>query len=209
MTFQKIRIALFIAANFALLTSPNAQTTPVAPSASTATSTAATAAPASDAKRALAARMIVLQRGPEMERMAYQLTTNAVQPVIERWAPKLEAMPAAKQTKAREQLNTELKALGESTRKLIEAQMAKSADSALLQAYLDRFSEDELKEVVALFESPVFKKYQGMAPELGNLWIKDVVEKSRDAVIAKDKDFDAKAAVIMGVEAPKAAPKKK
>lgn len=209
MKFQNFKAAIFIAANFALLTGPQAQTTPVSTPTSTPSAPAATATPASEAKRALAAQMVVFQRGPDMERMAYQLTSDAVQPLIERWGPRLEALPAPRQDKAREQLNVELQALGNSVRKVIEEQMAKSADSALLDGYLERFSEDELKQLVAVFESSAFKKYQALAPELGKLWVKDVAEKSRSAVFAKDKDFDTKAAAIMGIDLSKSAPKKK
>ncbi len=136
-----------------------------------------------------------------MERMAFQLTGSAVQPVIAKWAPKLENMPKADQEKARDQLNTELKTLGDSTRKIIETQMDKSADSTLLPAYIERFSEAEMKQLVTLFESPAFKKYQTAAPELGNVWIKDVVDNSRTVVDEKTKAFDVIAAKIVGEKA--------
>lgn len=207
MTFQTIRIALFIAANFALLTSSQAQTTPSATPSTP--EVAAVEAPPSEAKRALAAKMVAFQRGPDMERMAYQLTSEAIQPLIDRWGPRLEAMPAAKQDKAREQLNVELQTLGNSVRKLTEEQMTKSADTVLLNAYLDRFSEDELKQVVAVFELPAYKKYQNLGSELGRVWVKDVAEKIRPLVFAKDKDFDTKAASIMGFDLSKVPPKKK
>ena len=130
--------------------------------------------------------------------MVFQLTSSAVQPVIAKWAPELESMPKAKIEKAREQLNAELKTLGDTTRKLIDTQMAKSADSALLPAYLERFSEEEMKQLLAMFESPIYKKYQSLAPELGNLWVKDVVDNTRSAVEDSAKAFDVVAAKIVG-----------
>ena len=48
-----------------------------------------------------------------------------------------------------------------------------------------------------MFESPAFKKYQTAAPELGNVWIKDVVDNSRAAVDEKTKAFDVIAAKIV------------
>jgi hypothetical protein len=156
------------------------------------------ATPAASAKLELAAKLVALQRGPDMERMVFQLTSSAVQPVIAKWAPELESMPKAKIEKAREQLNAELKTLGDTTRKLIDTQMAKSADSALLPAYLERFSEEEMKQLLAMFESPIYKKYQSLAPELGNLWVKDVVDNTRSAVEDSAKAFDVVAAKIVG-----------
>ena len=176
---------------------------PVAMAQNTPQTTPAPAAPATpaasaNAKLELAAKLVALQRGPDMERMVFQLTSSAVQPVIAKWAPELESMPKAKIEKAREQLNAELKTLGDTTRKLIDTQMAKSADSALLPAYLERFSEEEMKQLLAMFESPIYKKYQSLAPELGNLWVKDVVDNTRSAVEDSAKAFDVVAAKIVG-----------
>jgi hypothetical protein len=81
--------------------------------------------------------------------------------------------------------------------------MQKSSGTVLEKAYLERFSEDELKALVTMFEAPAFKKYQLVAPELGNIWIKDVIENSREAVFAQDKSFNDAAAKIVG-EAPAA-----
>lgn len=176
-----------------------AQSTPQAtPAAAATASTAAGTTTNSNAKLDLAAKLVALQRGPDMERMVFQLTSSAVQPVIGKWAPELESMPKARIEKAREQLNAELKSLGDATRKLIDAQMAKSADSALLPAYLERFTEDEMKQLLAMFESPIYKKYQTLAPELGNLWVKDVVDNTRSAVEESVKAFDVVAAKIVG-----------
>jgi len=201
---MKFRLALLLALAASFQSAAHAQATP-------ASAPAAAPAVATDNKQALAAKLVALQRGPEMERMAFQLTSGAVQPAIQRWAEKLDTLPVAKQEKARDQLNAELKIHGDSVRRLIEAQMAKSADSKLQAAYVERFSEGEMTQLVTLFESPTFKKYQTMAPELGDLWIKDVIENSRAAVLEKDKAFDAKAASILGTDAAekKPAPKKK
>lgn len=200
---MKFRIAILFAAAVSFQSGAHAQAaTAAAP---------ATQAVASDNKQALAARLVALQRGPDVERMSFQLTSGAVQPAIQRWAEKLDAIPVSRQEKVRDQLNAELKLHGDAIRKMIEEQMLKSGDSKLLPAYVERFSEDEMMQLVTLFESPTFKKYQSLAPELGNLWVKDVMDSSRAAILEKDKEFDKKAAAIFGPEAAdkKSAPKKK
>lgn len=171
-----------------------AQTTAPAPAAATAAAPAA----AGDAKRSMAIRMVALQKGaPDMERTAYQLTTSAIQPLVEKWGPKLDKLPAARQEKAREQLDAELNKLGAAVRKLIEPQMPRSADSVLVQAYLDRFSEEELRFLVSTFESATFRKYQAGAPELGNIWIKDVIDATREDVLKSTAAFEEAAAKIL------------
>ncbi|MBP8019129.1 MAG: DUF2059 domain-containing protein [Hylemonella sp.] len=196
-----LKFAIIFAAGIGLSTAVGAQNT------SAASTTANAAAPASDAAKALATKMVALQNGPEMDRMVYQLTSGAMQPLIAKWAPKMEALPASKQDKAREQLNTELKKTGDTTKKIIEGQMAKSANSVLEKAYLERFTEDELKAIVAMFESPIFKKYQSVAPELGNVWVKDVIDNSRGAVLAEGKSFDDIAAKIVDEKSSNASTK--
>lgn len=175
--------------------------------------TAQTPAADNSSKKTLASKMVTLQAGPEMERMVMQLTAGAMQPLVATWSPKIEKLPAARADKARDQLNAELKKTGDATRRIIEAQMIKSGDTVLTQAYADRFSEDELKALVAMFESDTFKKYQTAAPELGNAWVKDVVEHSRAAVLDQSKAFNEAANRIVG-DAPgsaagKATPSKK
>ena len=185
-----LKFAIIFAAGIGLSTAVGAQNT------SAASTTANAAAPDSDAAKALATKMVALQNGPEMDRMVYQLTSGA-----------MEALPSSKQDKAREQLNTELKKTGDTTKKIIEGQMAKSANSVLEKAYLERFTEDELKAIVAMFESPIFKKYQSVAPELGNVWVKDVIDNSRGAVLAEGKSFDDIAAKIVDEKSSNASTK--
>lgn len=184
-----LTFAVAMALEFGLLVPASAQTaTPI------------TTTFASDAKRDLASKLVALQRGPEMERMTLQLTTGAIQPLIAKWGPKLETMPVAKQEKARDQLNAELKVLGDGIRKMLEDQMNKSAETSLLPAYMDRFSEDEMRQLVTLFEAPAFKKYQSVSPELADIWIKDVMDSARGAVVEKEAVFDTIATKIIGTE---------
>ena len=69
---------------------------------------------------------------------------------------------------AKEGLNSELKKYFEDVSKTISGKVAKVSSGALIPAYMERFSLDELKQLVAFFESPAVKKYQASAPELGN-----------------------------------------
>lgn len=146
--------------------------------------------------------MVALQK-PEIERMAAQLTGSAVEPTLMRWQPTFQTIPDAKRAQLGPKVDAEVKAYADGIRKLLEGQFGKSADTALLNAYQDRFSESELRELVAMMESPVFKKYQNATADLGNLWVKDVVESSRSSVLARERNFDSKLAGLMGVEAPK------
>lgn len=160
-----------------------------------------------DTKRDLAVRIIAAQDGPEMNRMLDQLAGSATQQMVSNWNPRLGAMPADKRQKAAAALDAELKKFNDDALKLITAQAAKVRSDALATAYGDKFSEDELKQLLALMEAPAFKKYQTLAPELGNVFLKGIVEGTRSNVESRSKTFDAAAAKIVGAApAPQQAP---
>ena len=164
-------------------------------------------AQAADAKRALSVRVIAAQEGAELERLYEQLAGSATQQVVANWNPRLDAMPEDKRQAAANALDAELKKFNDDARKLVAAQSPKARESALIPAYVERFSEDELKQLVALMEAPVFKKYQTVAPELGSLFVKAIVDGTRGAVETRSKAFDTAAAKIVGTSsAPAASP---
>lgn len=158
-----------------------------------------------DAKRDLAVRIIAAQEGAEMSRMLQQLAASASQQLVGKWNPALETMPADKRQKAVASLDAELKKFNDDALKLITAQAVKVRSEALATSYAEKFSEEELKQLLALMEAPAFKKYQTLAPELGSVYLKGIVEGTRTAVESRGKAFDTAAAKIVGAP-PSAAP---
>ena len=152
-----------------------------------------------DPKIELATKVVALQQGPELDRLVQQLSGGATQELIASWGPRLEAsVPKAKQQKASEDLNVELKKYSEDTSKLIGRQVGKVSADTLVPAYAERFSLEELKQIAAFFESPAIKKYQSAAPELGNIFVQKLIEASRPEVVARAKQFDQVAVKIVG-----------
>ncbi len=159
-----------------------------------------------DAKRTLAARVVAAQAGPEMDRLLEQIAGSATQQLIGNWSDRVAAMPEAKRQSAVTALDAELKKFNDATLKAVTAQAAKVRSDALVTAYTERFSEDELKQLAALMEAPAYKKYQSTAPELGNVYVKAIVDGTRADVESRGKAFDATAAKITGTPAPNGAP---
>lgn len=158
-----------------------------------------------DPKTEWATKVVALQQGPELDRLLEQLAGSTAQDMIANWGPKLEAnVPKAKQQKASEALNVELKAYAGDAKQLIGKQVSKVSTDVLVPAYAQRFTLEELKQIAAFFESPAIKKYQATAPELGNAFIQKLVEASRPDVVARVKQFDDAAVKIVG-NAPAAA----
>jgi len=152
-----------------------------------------------NAKTELAARVVSLQQGPELERLVVQLAGSTTQQLIANWGPKLEAnVPKARQEKASEELNTELKKYVDDAVQLINKQVKKVSADVLVPAYAERFTQEELQQIAAFFDSPVIKKYQLASPELGNAFVQKLVEVTRADVVARARQFDDAAQKIVG-----------
>ena len=161
--------------------------------------TTALHAQTSDPKTEWAKKVVALQQGPELDRLVAQLAGSTTQELIATWGPKLEAnVPKAKQQKASEDLNVELKKYAEDTNQLIGKQVSKVSADVLVPAYAERFTVEELRQIAAFFESPAIKKYQATTPQLGTIFIQKLVEASRSDVVARAKRFGDAALKIVG-----------
>ena len=59
-------------------------------------------------------------------------------------------------------------------------------------------SGDELRQLLTFMESPVVKKYYAANPQMASLLAEKLVEATRSEVDAHIKDFDTRAAHILG-----------
>lgn len=156
-----------------------------------------------DSKLEWATKTVALQQGPELDRLIGQLAESSSQDLVQSWGVKLRAdVPKAQVEKAAESLNVELKKYNDDVSKIIKNKVNKASADSLIPVYMERFSLDELKQLVAFFESPAVKKYQATAPELGNVFINQLIMETRADVSARAKIFDDVATKIVG-SAPK------
>ena len=163
----------------------------------------ASLAQSADPKMDWATRVVALQQGPELQRLVGQLADSATQEILQNWAPKLQSnVPRARQEQAREQLNAALKAYYDDISKIINSRVIQVSSGALIPAYMERFSLDELKQIATFFESPVIKKYQAAAPELGSVFVSELVNATRNDVTARVREFDDVATKIIGTTSP-------
>ena len=153
------------------------------------------------------AAKVATQQGPELQRLVRQLAESSAQDLLQVWSPKLQSnVPPEKLQQVTAQLNTELKLYFDDVTKVINGKVSKASNDALVPAYMDQFTLDELKQLAAFFDSPAIKKYQLAAPELGNLFIKQLIEASRADVLARGKQFDETALTIVGTTPARKAP---
>jgi hypothetical protein len=163
------------------------------------TGTSATPAAASipAARRQLAERVVNLQKGPELQRLLAQLVDEAAAPVVEKWAQRLAEVPEARQAAMRDRLNTELQKFGRDIAGLLESTADRVGRETLAPAYAERFTDAELRALIAMFEAPAYKKYQEVAPQLGGTFVQALIEGVRTQVQDRRGAFDATAAQIV------------
>ena len=95
----------------------------------------------------------------------------------------------------------------EKTEKNVSAQVATSAESALVPVFMEKLSEDELKTIVTYLESPASTKFQNLGVEAGNAWAMKIIEATKEAVERDARAFDdAAKRIVDAAAAKKAAP---
>ena len=161
------------------------------------------------AKQELASKIAALQQGPEMDRMLQQIAASASQPLVANWGPRLQNLPEAKQKQVSDSMNAELQKFDKDALKILSSKVNKVSSDHLVAAYMEKFSEDELKQLAGMLEAPVFKKYQSVSPELGNTFVQKLIDASRPEIETRAKAFDAAATKIVGAAPAPAAPAKK
>jgi hypothetical protein len=169
---------------------------------------ASSQAQTADPKLEWATKVVALQQA-DLDALVGQLVGTAAQDLVAGWAPRFDAgVPKARQAKATEEFNAELSKFATDANKIITAKVTQANTEALVPAYMERFSLDELKQLAAFFESPVIKKYKVATPELVDVFVKKLVASTQPDIQARAKVFDAAAAKIVGVapSAPAAKP---
>lgn len=162
-------------------------------------------------KKELATRIVTLQQGSDMDQLVGQLTTAAIGPMLAKWTPRLQSdVPESRRKEVADKLNVELNKYREETQAIIKATTTKASNESLVPAYMERFTEDELRKLAVFFDDPVIKKYQVALPDMLNGLVRQMVELSRADVEQRTASFDEAAARIVGSEAgKKSAPAKK
>lgn len=158
-------------------------------------------------KRALAVRLAHLQEKNIGPMITEQLMDAAAQPLLANWSQRVAAtVPPERQPDVRDKLNVELKKFTDSMQKTIEAQLDKSAETALVPVFMDKLTEDDMRTIITYMESPVSTKLQGLLTDAANAWTTRVAEATRPTYDANSKSFDAAANRIVTAAAGGPAP---
>lgn len=168
--------------------------------------TTAAQAQSSGAKKELVARILKVQQ-PGIEATARSLVE---QPAVELMGNAANALPVRvakdKQDAVAKEIHADVQKYMDDAVPIVRDRAVKLAPSTIGALLEEKFTEDELKQVVAIIESPVYGKFQRMGEDMQKLLIDKVVADTRGTIEPKVRALEQTVARRLGVtSAPPAA----
>ena len=146
--------------------------------------------PTSQAKKDLVSKILVLQQ-PDVELLARNLAQEPAGRMLQEAGRVLQNQVADdKRDAIARSLEASAKKYIDEAVPLVRERAIKLAPSTIGASLEERFTEDELKGLIAWLESPPFKKYQQVAPEIQRNFMQKLVTDARPAIEPKLKTLE-------------------
>ena len=169
------------------------------------TAASAASASASPAKKELVQKLLVLQQ-PGIEGMARNMVEQPALRMLQAAGQVLQQVPAEKREATGKAIETDIKKYVDDATPIVRDRAIKLAPSTIGAALEEKFSEDELRQLIAWLESPVNKKYAQLGPEMQSNFTQKLVADARPMVEPRLQALDAKVRASLGVPAASSAP---
>jgi hypothetical protein len=178
----------------------------VATSLSQAQSTPAAPLPSSPAKKELVNKLLALQQ-PGLEQAARSLVERPAAQMLQEAGRYMQAqVPPERREALGKSIDAEVKRYVDEAVPLVRDKAIKLAPSTLGVGLEQKFTEDELKQLVAWYESPVNKKFQQVSPEMQNTFLQQLVNESKPLIEPKLQALQQQVRNVLTPAAPAAAP---
>ena len=175
----KMNLALAMACAVGYVQAQTAAPAPLpAPASATAPAPAAAPTPASPAKKELAARVLVLMK-PAVETLGLQLAQQPALQIQQRAGLALQGVAAERREVLGREIEADLRKYVDETRPLVRDRAVKLAPGTIGPMLEDRFSEDELRQIIAMLESPLNRRFQQTFPEMQRVLAEKLVTEMR------------------------------
>lgn len=167
-----------------------ALTLPLGVQAQTASAPAKPAtAPSSAAKKALVAKVLQLQQ-PGIEGLAKQFAEQPAMQMMQQVGPALQRVPAERREAVAKEIQADARKYAEEATPIVRERAVRLAPSTIGTLLEERFTEDELKQIVVLLESPLNRKFQAMGPEMQRALGEKLVAETRGTIEPKVKALE-------------------
>lgn len=170
-------------------------------------SASAPAAPApaatSPAKKELVQKVLRLQQSG-VEGVATQLAEGPAMQLMQQASVALQRVPADKRDAVARDIQADVRKYADETVPPLRERAVKLAPSVLGPMLEERFTEDELKQLVAWMENPVSRKYAAIGPEMQRALAEKLAADARPSVEPKLQALQASLAKRLGINQPAA-----
>lgn len=163
-----------------------------------------TPAAATPAKKALVAKVLQLQQ-PGIEGIARQLAEQPALQMLQQAGIALQRLPADKRDAVAKELQADARKYAEETTPIVRERALKLAPQTIGVVLEDKLSEDELKQIVAMLESPVNRKYTALLGDMQRALGEKLVAETRAAVDPKVRALEQSMTRRLAAAAPAAA----
>jgi hypothetical protein len=164
----------------------------------------------SPAKKELIARVLKLQQ-PDVENAARMLVEQPAMQLGQQAGQALQRLPAERRDAVAQDIQADLRKYVEETGPIVRERAVKLAPTTIGTVLDEKLSEDELRQIVTLLESPTVKKFQGLFPEMQRALSEKLVAETRADVETRLRALQQTVGQRLGVapasaaSAPKAA----
>ena len=153
------------------------------------------------AKKELIAKLLQLQQSG-IDNVGRALAGQTSQRVLQAAGQAIPRLAADKREAAAKDVQADVKKFYDEIEPLLRKRAVDLAPATLAPVYEERFSEDELKQVIAWLESPVSKKFAQIDGEIAGTLAQKVVADTRGTIEPRLKALEASLAKRLGVTSP-------
>ena len=166
---------------------------------------AAQTAGSSATKKELVAKLLQLQQ-PGVEEMARQLAGQPAMRLMQQVAPAVQALPAERREAVARDIEADVRKYVDEATPIVRDRAIKLAPGTIGAMLEERLTEDELRQVIAILESPVNRKFQQMGPDMQKALGEKLIADTRSEVEPKVNALGQTVAKRLGIApAPKPA----
>ena len=160
---------------------------------------AAAGAQTTAAKKELVAKVLQLQQ-PNIEILARQLAEQPAALVMQRAGAVLQQrIPPDKRDAIARDVQGDLKKFVDEVVPLVRERAVRLTPGTIGVLLEERFSEDELKQVIAILESPVNRKFQQLGPEMIKVLTDKLVAENKAVIDPKIRSMEQAVAGHLGI----------
>ncbi|MES2089069.1 MAG: hypothetical protein V4532_03665 [Pseudomonadota bacterium] len=141
---------------------------------------------AAESKKELIQKLPPVQKA-QLESLATGLTQEPVRQILEKMVrpAMMQAVPADKREATGKLVDAEITKYFESATPLVKTSANKVGPAAVAALLDDKFTEEELRQLLTMLDSPIIKKYQAALPEIQQTLLEKISTDARPAVDPK------------------------